>query len=96
MSLVLERILKQTISWLFDWPKISGTELYHLFIKIIMDNTKAEEMDKIGKEKGIGQKPAENADPRANDNIKNKPDNTTDEDKSPEKTGTEITDGEAG
>lgn len=66
------------------------------FIKIFMNNNKKEEMDKIGKEKGIGQKPAENEDPRANENIKNNPGDTTDKDKAPEKTGTEITDGEAG
>lgn len=62
-----------------------------------MDNdSKKQEMDKIGREKGIGQKPAENTDPRANENIKNKPGNTTDKDDAPEQTGTEITDGEAG
>lgn len=62
-----------------------------------MDNdSKKQDMDKIGKEKGIGQKPAENIDPRANENIKNKPGNITDDDNVPEQTGTEITDGEAG
>ncbi len=62
-----------------------------------MDNdNKKEEMDKIGKEKGIGQKPAENINPRANENIKNNPCNTTDNDNAPEQTGNEITDGEAG
>ncbi|MEO7800606.1 MAG: hypothetical protein ABIR81_01330 [Ginsengibacter sp.] len=61
-----------------------------------MDNDKKEEMDKIAKEKGIGQKPAENPDPRANENIKNTPGNVTDEDNASQKTGSEITDGGAG
>ncbi len=60
-----------------------------------MTNSKDKERQKIAEENGIGQQPAENSDPRANENVPDK-DKKIPDPSATDKPGSEITDGSAG
>ncbi len=61
-----------------------------------MNDKTEKQREEIAKEHGIGQQPALNPNPGANDNVKTPGDNPKPDPKATDKPGSEITDGGAG
>ncbi len=61
-----------------------------------MDDKKEKERQRIAEEHGIGQQPAQNADPRANENVQDNDGNKEPDPSATDKPVSEITDGEGG
>ncbi len=61
-----------------------------------MDDNKEKERQKIAEEHGIGREPAQNPNPRANENVPDGDNNPKPDSSATDKPGSEITDGGAG